>query len=76
MSHVISTRLQDDLYFSLTDIAETRKRKLSDIFQEAIHSYIQDHVDYQIALDRLNDHTDEVIDEGEMRARLGWVDAL
>ncbi len=76
MSHIISTRLQDELYFSLTDIAERRKRKLSEIFQEALQSYIENHADYQTALDRLHDHTDEIISETEMKRRLGWADAL
>lgn len=72
MSHVISTRLQDDLYMSLETIAETRHRKLSQIVQEALDHYVENYADYKIALDRLNNHTDEVIDEKELKRRLGW----
>lgn len=72
MTHVISTRLQDDVYFSLEHIATSRQRKLSEIVQEALGHYIENYADYYIALDRLNDHTDEVIDEAELMRRLEW----
>ncbi|MCX7122529.1 MAG: DNA-binding protein [Gammaproteobacteria bacterium] len=70
MSHVISARLQDDLYFSLENIAGNRQRKLSEIIQEAISRYVEDYADYHIALDRLNDHADQLIDMNEMKRRL------
>ena len=73
MSHVISTRLQDDLYASLENIAENRQRKLSEVIQEALRRYVEEYGDYLIAMDRLHDHTDEVIDETELKRRLGWV---
>jgi len=72
MSHIISTRLQDDLYKMLEGIAEVRHRKLSEIVQEALSFYLEEHANYQIALDRLNNHTDEIIDENELKKRLGW----
>ncbi len=72
MSHVISARLQDSLYFSLESIAESRDRKLSEIMQEALNYYVKEYADYQIALDRLHNHTDEVIDGNELKHRLGW----
>jgi predicted DNA-binding protein len=73
MSHVISARLQDEVFFSLESIAENRQRKLSEIVQEAIAHYIEDYADYRIAMERLHDHTDEIVDEPELRRRLGWV---
>ncbi len=72
MSHVISTRLQDDLFESLEQIAETRQRKFSEIVQEALQHYVEERADYHIALDRLNNHTDLLIDEDELKKRLNW----
>ena len=72
MSHVISTHLQDPLFNALETIAETRHRKFSEIVQEALHFYVREYADYKIALDRLENHTDEVIDEAELKNRLGW----
>ncbi len=72
MSHVISARLQDDLFNSLESIAKTRNRKFSEIIQEALEHYINELADYSIALDRLHNHTDVIIDEDELTRRLGW----
>ncbi len=73
MSHVISTRLEDDVFFSLESISEKRHRKISEIIKEALTHYIDNYADYHLALDRLNDHNDEVIDSAEMKRRLEWV---
>lgn len=32
--------------------------------------------DYQVAIQRLQDPSDEMIDEAELRRRIGWVTAL
>lgn len=74
MAHVISARVNDELFDSLNKIAQTRKRKLSEILQEAFLSYLEDHVDYQIALDRLNDPSDKIISGEELIKRLNWKD--
>ena len=72
MSHDLSARVQDDLYDSLESIAHARHRKFSEIIQEALRHYVEEYAEYQIALDRLSDHTDKIIDEAELKHRLGW----
>lgn len=72
MSHVVSARLQDELYQSLELVAERRQRKVSEIIQEALSRYVEEYADYQIALDRLNKHTDTIIETDELKRRLGW----
>jgi len=72
MSHVISTRLKENLYSALERIADTRQRSFSEIVQDALQCYVEDYADYKIAVDRLHDHTDEIIDSSELERRLGW----
>ncbi len=65
MAHVISTRLNDEIYSEISNMAHERHRKVSEIFQEAIQAYLEDYSDYHIALDRLKDPRDEVMTEEE-----------
>ena len=72
MSHVLSARVQDELYDSLEGIAQARHRKFSEVIQDALRHYVEEYADYQIAVDRLSDHADKIIDETELKHRLGW----
>ena len=72
MSHVISTRLPDELYTSLTEVAAERERKVSEIIQEALSYYVNYCAEYKLALERLNNPLDEVISDKELQERLGW----
>lgn len=41
------------------------------ILREALHNYLKEYFDYQIALDRLNDKSDEIISTKELRKLIG-----
>ena len=74
MSHVISARIDDDQYRFLTKVAKKRRRKISEVFVDALNYYFDEFADYSIALERLNDPTDEIISGKELMKRLGWSD--
>jgi RHH-type transcriptional regulator, rel operon repressor / antitoxin RelB len=65
----ISLRLPDDLANELENVAHETERSKSFHIQKAIELYLQDRVDFQIALDRLNDSTDPIITSKEMRKK-------
>ncbi len=52
-------------------MASSLERSKTFIIRKAIESYLQEYVDYLIALDRLRDKDDEIISSDEMRERLG-----
>jgi len=66
----ISVRIPDKLKKALDSIAKETERSKSFHIQKAIEFYIKEQVDLQIALDRLNDTSDEVISISEMRDKL------
>ena len=74
MSHVISARIGDALYNSLTKIAKERNRKLSDVLQESLGFYLEEHADYSIALERLHNPLDKIISGKELMQKLNWQD--
>ena len=74
MSVSISLRLPDDVATQLDDIATNIERSKSYLIKKAIEQYLEEYVDYQIALDRLNDKDDEIISSKEMRKRLASKD--
>lgn len=67
----ISVRIPDKLKKALDTIAKETERSKSFHVQKAIEFYIKEQVDLQIALDRLNDTSDEVISISEMREKFG-----
>ena len=67
----ISVRIPDKLKKALDTIAKETERSKSFHVQKAIEFYIKEQVDLQIALDRLNDTSDEVISISEIREKLG-----
>lgn len=71
MSTAISLRLPDELADILDSIARETDRPRSYIIQKAIESYIEDHADLQIALDRLNDTSDRSVTSAQLRRSLG-----
>lgn len=60
-------RLPDLLIKELEVVAEQLQRPKSFIIRRALETYLHEHADYQIALDRLNDKDDEIISSAEMR---------
>lgn len=70
-SSTISLRLPDHLADQLEDIARETERSKSFHIQKAIELYLQERADLQVAMDRLHDSSDSVIDGQEMRKKLG-----
>ena len=64
---MVALRLPDDMTDKLEKCAKQLHRTKSFIIRKSIGTYIDDYVDYQIALDRLNDKDDEIISAKEMR---------
>jgi RHH-type transcriptional regulator, rel operon repressor / antitoxin RelB len=71
MSTAISVRLPDALAKQLDGIAGETDRPRSYIVQQALESYIEEHADLQVALDRLHDRTDPIISGKQLRKKLG-----
>ena len=71
MSASISIRLPDNLANELEIISKETERSKSFHIQKAVEIYLAERADFQIALDRLNDHTDTVISIDDMRSNLG-----
>jgi predicted DNA-binding protein len=71
MSSTITVRLPDEINKNLEALAEGMKRTKSHLVKSAVEQYIAEYADYQIALDRLNDKDDAIIDAKELRKRLG-----
>jgi len=69
MSSTISLRLPDQLANELNDIARETERSKSFHIQKALELYLQEQADLQIARDRQNDVTDQVVDMQDMRKR-------
>lgn len=70
MSVSISLRLPEEIVTQLNEVADNIDRSKSYLIKKAIEQYLEEYVDYQIALDRLNDKDDEIISSKEMRKRL------
>jgi len=63
-------RLPDELYQKVIVLSNEIQRPKSFIIRKALEIYMNDYVDYQIALDRLNDKDDKIISSKEMRRRI------
>ena len=74
MSVSISLRLPENIVTQLDEVADNIDRSKSYLIKKAIERYLEEYVDYQIALDRLNDKDDEIISSKEMRKRLASKD--
>ena len=67
----ITARLPDTVVSALDKAAQTLHRSRADVIRQAIESYLEDFGDLSIALERLQDPTDESIDwEDAKRALL------
>jgi RHH-type rel operon transcriptional repressor/antitoxin RelB len=66
-----SVRLPRDDVKALDELARATDRTKTYLVQKAVETYLAEHADYQVALDRLRDKGDEVISSAELRRRLG-----
>ena len=67
MSITIRLHLVEETVEKLADISKVTDRSKSQLIREAISQYLAEYTDYQIALDRLHDSSDDVISSEEMR---------
>lgn len=72
MHKVLSMRLPEEVAAGLDEVANECRRKRTEVAREAIEYYLEHWADYQIALDRLKDASDEVLSEKDFLDELGW----
>lgn len=68
---MIAVRLDKQTEERLEQLAKETHRPKSYYVREAVKLYLAEQEDYEIALTRLHDHTEEIISSDEMRERLG-----
>jgi predicted DNA-binding protein len=66
----ITARLPDEVVLALDRAAQTLHRSRADIIRQAIEAYMEDFDDLSVAIERLRDPTDEVVDWQEARRAL------
>jgi len=66
----ITARLPDDLVGELDAAARELNRSRTDLVREAIERYLEDFDDLTVALQRLRDPTDPVLDWDDVRGDL------
>lgn len=71
MSKVITIRIPEEISEKLNYLSREIKRNKSFIVKSALEQYINEYMDYQIALERLRDKQDGIITPEELRKELG-----
>jgi RHH-type rel operon transcriptional repressor/antitoxin RelB len=71
MSKVITVRIPEEISEKLDDLSRDMRREKSFIIKSALVQYLDEYMDYQIALDRLKDKDDEIITSEDLRKELG-----
>ena len=71
MSKVITVRIPEEMSEKLDDLSREIRREKSFIIKSALVQYLDEYVDYQIALDRLKDKDDKIITSEDLRKELG-----
>lgn len=70
MSRSVSVRLTDRTAQALDDLSRATDRPKTYFIERALESYLAEHADYQVALDRLRDKDDPVISSSRLRKRI------
>jgi len=70
----ITARVTDQLVADLDAAARRLKRPRSEVVRQAIAAYLDDHEDLRVALERLQDPSDPVLDWEEVRRELVGTD--
>ena len=65
----ITARVSDEVAEAL-DAAATLKRSRAEVIRQALESYLEDFDDLTVALERLRDPTDPILDWDEVRREL------
>ena len=71
MSKSLSVRIPEATAQALEELAKATDRPKTYFIEKALESYLAEHADYQVALDRLRDKDDPIISSAEMRKRIG-----
>ncbi|HUO85398.1 MAG TPA: ribbon-helix-helix protein, CopG family [Thermoanaerobaculia bacterium] len=66
----ISTRIPNDLVRRIDETATRLNRSRAEVIRHALEYYIDDVEDLRLALERLQDPSDPVLDWGEVRDEL------
>ena len=66
----ITARVPDELVEALDAAAEDLKRSRADIIRQALERYLEDYDDLEVALERLRDPADPVLDWDRVRHEL------
>ena len=66
----ITARVPDEMVKALDAAAEKLKRSRADIIRHALERYLEDYDDLGVALERLRDPTDPVLDWDQVRSEL------
>ena len=68
--HQITARVPDDLAKALDEVAAELKRSRADIIRQALKRYLEDFDDLGVALARLRNPADSVLDWDQVRHEL------
>ena len=71
MSTSVSIRLADATAKALEDLSKATDRPKTYFIEKALESYLAEHADYQVALDRLRDKDDPIVSSADLRKRIG-----
>ncbi len=63
----ITAWVPDELVEALDAVAENLKRSRADIIRQALEHYLEDYDDLDVALERLRDPSDPVLDWDQVR---------
>ena len=63
----ITARVPDELVEALDSVATTLKRSRAEVVRQALERYLEDFNDLSVALERLRDPSDPVLDWDEVR---------
>ena len=66
----ITARIPDELAVALDAAAAQLKRSRAEVVRQALERYLEDFDDLSVALDRLRDPSDPVVDWDEVRREL------
>ena len=66
----ITARVPDELAEALDAMATQLRRSRADVIRQALERYIEDFDDLSVAVDRLRDPSDPVLDWDEVRREL------
>ena len=70
MTTQVTARVPDELVEALDAVAAQLKRSRADVVRQALERYLEDFDDLSVALDRLRDPSDPVLDWDEVRREL------